>query len=167
MGGRWYSKTLAHMARRLGLPEPPRASPSGVLEARVRAIFKGDPAVVAREVWARLRTEYRLGKGRALVVLRSCREAAAKHNTAQRRMGWRLDARTPTRIRIAAIWKRHPEFTATQVKRSLRLKDGVPWVQKIMRECWRASAKHSPEQRRVGRRVSGIRRNPHRRADKL
>jgi DNA invertase Pin-like site-specific DNA recombinase len=165
MGGRWYSQTLAHMARRLGLPERPRAAPPGVLEARVRAIFKEDPAVVAREVWARLRTQYRVGKGRALDVLRSCREAAAKHTTAQRRMGWRFDVRTPTRIRIAAIWKRHPEFTATQVIRNLRLKDGVPWVQKIMRECWRASAKHSPEQRRAGRRSASARRSRHQGAD--
>jgi DNA invertase Pin-like site-specific DNA recombinase len=161
MGGRWYSQTLAHMARRLGLPERPRAAPPGVLEARVRAIFKEDPAVVAREVWARLRTQYRVGKGRALDVLRSCRVAAAKHNTAQRRMGWRFDVRTPTRIRVAAIWKRHPEFTATQVIRNLKLKDGVPWVQKIMRECWRASAKHSPEQRRAGRRSAIARRSRH------
>jgi DNA invertase Pin-like site-specific DNA recombinase len=167
MGGRWYSQTLAHMARRLGLHEGPRSAPSGVLEARVRAIFKEDPAVVAREVWARLRTEYRVSKGRALDALRSCREAAAKHSTAQRQMGWRFDARTPTRIRIATIWKRHPEFTATQVIRNLRLKECVPWVQKIMRECWRASAKHSPERRRAGRRGSRIKRSPHRGADKL
>jgi DNA invertase Pin-like site-specific DNA recombinase len=162
MGGRWYSQGVANMARRLGLPDRPRVAPRGELETRVRVIFKEDPAIVAREVLAKLRIEYRVGKNRALDALRSCREAAAKHSTAQRQMGWRLDVRTPTRIRIAAIWKRHPEFTATQVIRNLRLKECVPWVQKTMGECRRASGKHSPGQRRAGRRGSSTRRIPHR-----
>jgi hypothetical protein len=28
----------------------------------------------------------------------------------------------------------------------------VPWVQQVMRECWRASTRHSPKQWRIGRR---------------
>src|ERR1017187_5634009 len=53
-----------------------------------------------------------------------------------------------------ALWKKHPEFTAKQVIEKLGPKPfmTVKWVQQIMKECWRASARHSPKQWRKGRR---------------
>jgi hypothetical protein len=54
---------------------------------------------------------------------------------------WRLDRRTVARIRVSAIWKRHPEFSAKQVLANLGPKHSlsVRWVQQILTDCWQAS----------------------------
>jgi hypothetical protein len=59
-----------------------------------------------------------------------------------------------TRIRISEIWKRRPEFTGRQVIEKLGTEHRVrlPWVQKILSDCWKASARHNAEQQRIGRR---------------
>ena len=154
MGGRWSSINVANLACRLGLRDRPARVPREVLQARVPAIWKQHPEFTARQVMEELGPESPLRIGRAWVLLRNCREAAAKHSPAQRRTGWQLDRRTAARIRISAIWQRHPEFTAKQAIRNLGHKHSmrVPWVQKILRECWRTSVRHTAEQRRIGRR---------------
>jgi hypothetical protein len=80
--------------------------------------------------------------------------AAAKRSPAQRQIGWQLDRRTAARIKLSAIWKKHPEFTAKQVIE--KLGPGpfmtVKWVQQVMKECWRASKRLSPIGWRKGRR---------------
>jgi DNA invertase Pin-like site-specific DNA recombinase len=154
MGGRWTSATVATMARRLGLPYRPDRMPNNVLEARVRAIFKKQPDVTCQEVLARVSTDYPLGIQRAWLALRACRKAAAKRSPVHRHMAWQFDSRTTTRIRVAAIWKRHPELTGKQVIKILRAKNcpRLRWVQMILRKCWQAAGQHTSEQRRIGRR---------------
>jgi hypothetical protein len=68
-------------------------------------------------------------------------------------VGWYLDCLTAARIRVSAIWKRHPEFTASQVMKKLgpRYPVRLGWVSKIMKQCSRASASHSAQQWRTGR----------------
>jgi DNA invertase Pin-like site-specific DNA recombinase len=158
MGGRWSSTNVGLMASRLGLPLPPTPLPSAVLRLRVREIFKQHPEFTARQVIASLRPERPAGYMRVWKTLRKCRLAAARHSPAQRQIGWQLDGRTAARVRVSAIWKRHPEFTAKQVIKNLGRGHSlrVPWVQKILRECWRAGARHSPEQRRIGRRFYAV-----------
>jgi hypothetical protein len=153
MGGRWSSINVGLMASRLGLPFPPTPLPSAVLRLRVRKIFKQHPEFTARQVVSSLGLE-RPGYTRAWRTLRECRLACVRHSPTQRQIGWQLDGWTAARVRISAIWKRHPEFTARQIIENLGYEHSVrvPWVQKILRECWRASAKHSPERRRIGRR---------------
>jgi DNA invertase Pin-like site-specific DNA recombinase len=153
MGGHWYSGNVGSMASRLGLPLPPTPLPSAVLRARVRETWKKHPEFTARQVIESLGTELPAGSQRVWKLLRECRLAVAKRSPA--RMRWQLDRRTPARVRISSIWKRHPEFTAKQVMKNLGREHSVrvPWVQKILRECWRASAKHSPTQWRIGRRL--------------
>jgi DNA invertase Pin-like site-specific DNA recombinase len=160
MGGRWSSVNVGLMASRLGLPLPPIPLSSVVLRARVREIWKQRPEVTARQVIESLGTERPAGFQRVWKLLKECRLAAAKRSPAQKRMGWQLDRRTAARIRVSAIWKRHPEFTAKQVIKSLGPEHSVrvPWVQKILRECWRASARHSEKQWRTGRRFYWSRR---------
>jgi hypothetical protein len=146
------------MARRLGLPNRPRTMPQDVLEARVQALFNKQPAVTVKEVLASIRKDYCLGIYRAWAALRSCRETAARHSPAYKQMAWRFDGRTKTRIRVAAIWKRYPEITGKQVIKILGRKNapGVRWVQMILKECWRASGKHSAKQRLIGRRMYSV-----------
>ena len=156
MGGRWTSTNFGNMACRLGLRHRPFRLPREVLQARVRAIWKQHPDCTAKQVVANLRPEYPpLGTGLVWVLLRNCRRAAATHSPAQRQIGWQLDHRTPARISIGAMWQRHPEFTANRVIKNLGLEGSasVPWVQKILRDCWLAAARRSPAQRRKGRRV--------------
>jgi DNA invertase Pin-like site-specific DNA recombinase len=155
MGGRWSSMNVADIAVRLKLREKPiRVSPK-VLQERVEAIWKAHPDCTGQQVVEMLRPQHPMCIARAWAFLRNCREVAAQRSPAQRQMGWQLDRRTAARIRISTIWKRHPEFTAKQVIEKLGPKHSVrlPWVQKILRVCWQASARHSAEQRRIGRRI--------------
>jgi hypothetical protein len=154
-GGRWSSTIVGLMASRLGLPFPPSPLPLAVLRIRVREMFNKNPELTSRQLVSKsLGARGFTGYTRAWKVLRECRSAAAKHSQAQKRTAWQLDRRTVARIRISAIWKRHPEFTARQIIRQLGPEHAatVPWVQKILRECCRASVKCSPQRRLVGRR---------------
>ena len=158
MGGRWTKGTLGAYACRLGFPDRRDRTPLGVVQARVRALLKQRPDITVTQMIKSVRPEYPLGTVRASMLMRKCRRAAAGRNPTQKRTGWRIDHRTPARILISAMWKRHPEVTARQVIEQIRdeLRPrytlSKSWVQEILRDCWRVSAKHSPEQLRVGRR---------------
>jgi DNA invertase Pin-like site-specific DNA recombinase len=166
MGGRWAGHQLAKMALRLGLHHPPGHLRREMVQARVVALWEEHPEYTAKQVIASIGLEHPLGITRAWRLLRECRIAAAKRSSAQKQIGWYLDHRTAARIRINAIWQKHPEFTAKQVIE--KLESGpvmtVKWVQKIMKECWRASARHSPKQWRKGRRFHNSWRGRHREA---
>ena len=163
MGGRWDSNNMANMASRLGLRE--RATPVPLkFFARVRAVWKQHPDISANQLRRSL-PELALGETRAWKLLRECRLAATKHSSMYKRVGWQLDQRTAARIQVSGMWKRHPEFTGKRVLHKLRLSHYVslPWVQKVMRECWRASARHTAEQWRLGRRFY----SPHRDRERM
>jgi DNA invertase Pin-like site-specific DNA recombinase len=163
MGGRWSSINVADIAVRLKLREKPIRVSRVELQQRVNAIWKSRPDCTAREVIVMLRPKHSIGGLiRAEAYLRTCREAVARRSPAQRQMRWRLDRHSAARVRIHTIWKRHPEFTGKQVMSRLGRTHSVrlPWIQKVLRECWRASSSHSPEQRRAGRRSSNAGRAP-------
>ena len=154
MGSCWRSDNVRRMATRLGLYHPRVCVPTEVSRARVRAIWKQHPEFTAVEVMKRLGPENTLGRRRIYKLLSECWSARATRYPTYKQMGWRLDRHSVARVRISAVWRRHPEFTAKQVIRSLGHKHSlrVPWVQKILKECWRASAKRSPKQWQKGRR---------------
>jgi len=101
-----------------------------------------------------LRSEHPMGTSQAWKLLRECRRAAVRRSPTHTHVGWRLDPKTATRIRISEIWSRHREFTARQVIRRLGAEHSVTvqWVQKILRECSRAYTRRSPARRLIGRR---------------
>jgi len=152
MGGHWSSENIRIMAARLGLPAPPTFVKFPVLRVRVRAIWRKHPDFSAAQVIESMGPAHFVEEQRVWKILRECRELAAKNSLSQKRVGWQLDRKTAARIRISAIWKRYPEFTAKQVMAKLGHKHsvGVPWVQKILRECRRGSANYTLERRRVG-----------------
>jgi hypothetical protein len=84
---------------------------------------------------AKLVLEHPLGSTRACRLLRECHVAAAQRSSAQKQVGWYFDCRTTARIRISAIWKTHPEFTAQQVIETLGPGPfmTVKWVQQILK----------------------------------
>jgi DNA invertase Pin-like site-specific DNA recombinase len=155
MGGRWVGQQLLRMARRLGLNHPLGRLSREVARARVQAMYKEHPEFTVKQVKANLGLEHPLDYGRALGYLRECRMGAAKRNPTYKRMGWYVDRWIATRLRIAAIWKRHPEFTGREVLQKLQPEHTVrlPWVQRILRDCWLAGARHSRAQRLKGRRL--------------
>jgi len=154
MGGRWSSTTVRTNALRLGLRDRWAYVPTEVLQARVDAAFNQYPGWTTPQLVASLGLEYRVGIVRAMTVVRRARESVAKKNSTQRRLGWPVDRFTTTRIRVCEIWQRHPEWSAREVIE--RLKPDRPvrqqWVHKILADCFQASARLNPEQRRIGRR---------------
>jgi hypothetical protein len=154
-GGAWTGNQLQAMAIRLGIYHPLAFLPREVARARIRAVWEQHPEFSATQVAASARLEHPLGMCRTWKLLRECRVAAAKRSPVHNRVGWHLDKFTAARIRIGAIWKQHPEFTAKQIIAKLGPKYAVrlPWVQKVLKECWRASANPTPKYWRIGRRA--------------
>lgn len=154
-GGSWTGNQLQAMAIRLGIYHPLAFLKREEARARVRAVWKEHPGFSVRQVAASASLEHPLGITRTERLLREYRVAAASRDPVHKRVGWHLDKFTAARIRIGTIWKRHPEFTAKQVIRRLGPKYAVrlPWVQKVMKECWRASANPTPKYWRIGRRA--------------
>ena len=153
LGGRLRGHHLQRMAHRLGIDHPPGYLKDDIVRARVRAIWKECPDVTGEQVVANMGLEHPVGIRKAWSLLREYRGAAAKSSPEQKRTKWNIDRWTATRIRIGKLWKRHPEFTGKQVIEKLGLKRAVrlQWVQQVLHECWRTSAKFSPKQLRIGR----------------
>jgi hypothetical protein len=145
-GGSWSGGQVQAMAIRLGIYHPLSYLRGELARAKVRALWKQHPESTARQVAASLG----LGICRAEWLLRECRVAAARRNPVYRRIGWHLDRFTAARLRVAAIWRRHPELTAGQIRQRLKPRHTVrlEWVQQVLRECWRSHAKRLKAQRR-------------------
>ena len=156
MGGRWCGIGVRNMASRLGLPLPPPARVSHeVLRTSARAVLREHPDLTTDRLMAAVRNEHPIGTTRALEILRKFRRGVAGSGEIQKRFRWPLDRRIATRVRIAAIWKQHPAYTAQQVIKTLglvghSLKEA--WVQRILRRCWLVSERRSAKQLRIGRR---------------
>src|SRR5882762_798297 len=133
MGGVWRGHQLQRMALRLGMHHPLARLRPDVARAKVHAIWKKHPEYTAKQLIASMGLEHPLGITRAEALLRECRTDAAKRSPTQKQLGWYLDQWTAARIRVSAIWKQHPEFTAKQVIEKLGPKQSVrvPWVQQV------------------------------------
>ena len=139
MGRRWFGEQLRRMAVRIGLDHPPGTVRQEVVEARVQAIWKDHPEFTSKQVIAEAGLDHPLGGENACRCLKTLRKAAANRSSVYRRIGWCIDCRTPTRIRISKILKRHPKFTATQIIEELGpgpYRRPV-WVRQVMEECRR------------------------------
>jgi hypothetical protein len=96
-GGRWCSMNVCAMACRLGLRERPSRLAREVLQGRVRAVWKKHPDLTGSQLIRNLRSEHPMGTTQAWDLLTECRQAALKHSTAHKQVGWRLDPKTATR----------------------------------------------------------------------
>jgi hypothetical protein len=158
-GADWTRDSLAIMACRLGLRQRQSPVPLRVLQARVGEVLKHHPDITTKQLRQRLTAEYRLSPRRAGVLVRSYRQATAGRSRMQKLIGWPVDRHTAARLRIAAIWRRHPKFTARQVTKRVRDQLGpehtvaVEWVSSILKDCWRGCTKHSPKWQGCGRRL--------------
>ena len=119
---------------------------SDAARARIQALWKQHPELTGKQVIASLglADKHLLGVYRARQLLRECQLAAAKRSPLHQKAGWRLDSRTAARIRIGAICKRHPHYTAKQVLKALGPQHSVRarWVNQVMNECWQPLGRH-------------------------
>jgi DNA invertase Pin-like site-specific DNA recombinase len=154
LGGTWRGHHIQRMARRLGINHPLARVPVDLARARVRAHYKLHPGVTGEQLVAALGAERPLWDRRAYELLKECHRDAAKRSLVHQRVGWWLDHKTADRIRIGELWRRHPEFTGTQVIQMLKLGPDVSlkWVQRIMNDCWKAYTKAKGKRRVAGRR---------------
>jgi len=148
MGGRWCDTSLKRMAGRLGLTLPPSKVPSDMARALVQAMWKQHPECTVKQVQATLERDHNCIVGRCLIqrLLSEFRLTAARRSAVYRVAGWWLNYRTIDRIRIAAICKQHPEYSAKRVLKVLRptYPMKVKWVNQIMNEYRQAQAKGTP-----------------------
>jgi hypothetical protein len=137
------------MAERLGIKHPRGQIRHERMLTRVSAILREHPEFIAKQVIANVGLEHPLGVEKAWRLLRACRMSAAKRSSMHRKIGWRIDSRTPTRIRISRIWKRNPDLTAKQIIEKLGLAPftNIRWIQQVMQECRRGR----PFRRRIDR----------------
>jgi len=153
LGGTWRGHHIQRMARRLGIDHPFAYLSGKSARDRVRALWDLHPNLTAPAVIASMGTPQPLSLKRAYALLHDCRRDAAGHSRVHSKVGWSLDHRTATRIRIGELWKRQPDLTGMEVIQKLKLGPEAPlkWVQRIMNECWQAHAKPNSAQRRKGR----------------
>ena len=150
MGKHWRGHALQRMARRLGINHPLGYLKDDEVRARVQAIWQQQPDCTVPQVIARMNAPHPLGITRAGIHLKAVRMAAAKRSADQRRVGWRVDRWTPTRIRIGAILKRYPNSTGKQVLEKLRTESPVrmKWLWRVMSEYRRATGRTSSRKQR-------------------
>jgi hypothetical protein len=144
-GGRWAGGQLQRMAIRLEIYHSIAHLSDEVARAKVRALWKQHPRLSGRRMAATLGRDLPLGVNRIFKLLRECRLGVAKRSPLHKKVGWDIDHLTAAPVRVGAIWRRHPEFTANEVLKKLGPKHPVRshWVAQVLRECWLASVRRS------------------------
>jgi DNA invertase Pin-like site-specific DNA recombinase len=158
-GQSWSASQLMRMARRLGLDHPPGRLSRARARTRVNELWQQHPDFTAQQIVDNLGLEHPLGITRAWKYLRECRLAAARRKAAYRQIGWNVDKWTDARIRTWEIWKQHPKFTSDQVCEGLGLKPSLRqlrWIERILADCRRGSARRGPKRAWVGRRFHRV-----------
>jgi len=158
-GRRWGANTVGNMCCRLGLPYRRGNTPPKILKAHVFAVLRRQPDLTVPQMEERLGPNYPVSDYRLYALMTSYRRAAFGRNPMQRQLRWPIDLRTAARVRIAEIWKQHPEYTTRQVTMRVRLELRPvghtleqTWVRVILRECRRGSLCY-PRKRRSNRQV--------------
>ena len=112
---------------------------------KIYAMWKRRPEIVGREIKANWGTAHPISLERTRALLKECRMAAGVKSPMHRRVGWFLDCRTATRIKIGRILNRHPRYIGRRVLEKLG-PTGHPvrlvWVLQVMRECRLGAPKH-------------------------
>jgi len=164
-GRRWDSHQLMQMARRLGLDHPRGHLLRAEAQALVQTLWKRYPHYTVPQLIAAAGSQHPLGVTRTEKLVRACRAAAAQRSPIHRQVGWPLDRCTLARIRIAAVCKQHPHWTARQVIHTLGAQRSltVPWVQIILRECERACGRRGAQWQRTLSATAFAHRTPKRR----
>jgi DNA invertase Pin-like site-specific DNA recombinase len=135
-GGKWSSKQVSHMAKRLRFDHPKRFLDDDVARKIVAEALAKSPLVTVDQLLKSLNLRYRLGHKRATRLVSENRTYVAKNSFVYKRIGWPVDHWTECRIRIAQILRRSPTLFAWQVTERLgpEFKGRLDWVRKTMRD---------------------------------
>jgi DNA invertase Pin-like site-specific DNA recombinase len=140
--GRWTGSALGRAARRLGLNPTPGQFSQAAVRAKVREVWTANPDITGRELMTHWPLPHPIGFKNCYRFLTECRLAAARQSPLHRKIGWRVDERTVTRIQIARIVNKYPALTASEVLE--RLGPGryrsPKWVGYVIDECRSRSA---------------------------
>ena len=157
-GGLWTDTTVKVMARRLKLELKPWILSEKQLTREVRTILRQHPHWTAGQVTTSL-SATPVARNRVLATALRIREGIAGRTPLYRRMRWPNDRWMVARLRIYAIWRRHPEFGGQRVLEVLgpQINLRLEWVRKILRDCFKRQKGRTSEERRLGRRIYGSR----------
>jgi hypothetical protein len=157
-GHKWSGSQIYNVARRLGLDPPPARIPPKLSPILIEELWDKNPGIAGPEILKALGPKQPLGLDRAMKLVTRLRRSEARRSALHRKMCWHIDRRTHLRIRIGAVWEKHPNWTARQVMTALKPDPllSTHWIRRILRECrW-----GYPEERNMPRRT-GMRPRPH------
>jgi DNA invertase Pin-like site-specific DNA recombinase len=156
-GRHWSGGQLVRYARRLGLSPVPGTVPQEIVKAWVIQTLNDKPDITAAELRTWPGLDHPIGVQNSFRILKACRIAETNRRSACKNIGWRIDCRTTTRLRISELLKRRPNMTTTQVIVTLGpgLYRKFQWVQQVMQECYQGYPFH----RLQGQRFSSFNRS--------
>jgi DNA invertase Pin-like site-specific DNA recombinase len=156
-GKGWAGGQLVRYANRLGFHPPPGTVPQDKVKEWVRKTLEENPYITAYDLRNLPGLVHPIGVENSFRLLKACRMAEINRNRACKKIGWRIDCRTTTRIRISQLLKRRPGLTARQV--ILALGPGLyrkqRWIEQVMQECKQGYPFH----RLQGQRFSSFKRS--------
>jgi DNA invertase Pin-like site-specific DNA recombinase len=156
-GRRWAGGQLLRYAHRLGLSPPPGTVPQETVKAWVMKTLKENPDITAVELrkWPGL--DHPIGVMKSFRMLKTCRILETNRHASCKNIGWRIDCRTTTRVRISELLKRRPSMTTKHLMAALGpgLYRKLKWVEQIMQECRQGHPFH----RLQGQRFSSFKRS--------
>ncbi len=135
-GGRWSSKQVANMTRRLQIHHPKHLLADDAARKLVTAALRKTPTATFDELQKSLKLPYLLGRKRITRFRIEFHADSVKTNYMYKRIGWPVDHWIDSRLRIAKILRRSPKLYAWQVAEQLgpEFKMRVDWVRKTMRD---------------------------------
>ena len=156
-GKSWAGGQLVRYANRLGIYPPPGIVPQDKVKEWVRQTLKENPDITAHELRNSPGLDHPIGISNSFSQLKACRVAETERNRACKKIGWKIDCRTTTRIRISELLKRRSKLTTKQVISALGpgIYRKYRWVEQVMQECKQGHPFH----RFQGKRFSSFKRS--------
>jgi DNA invertase Pin-like site-specific DNA recombinase len=156
-GRSWAGGQLIRYARRLGFSPPPGTVPHDQVEAWVRKTLAENPDITAYDLRNTPGLDHPIGIEKSFRLLKFCRMAETNRNRTSKKIAWRIDCRTTTRIRIGQLLERRPRLTSKQVICALGpgLYRKRQWIEQVMQECKQGYPFH----RLQGKRFSSFKRS--------
>ena len=171
-GKRWSGGQLLRYARRLGLSPPPGTVPRDTVKAWVSKTLKENPDIRAVELRKYPGLDHPIGIENSYRLMKACRIAETNRHALCKKIGWKIDCRTTTRIKISELLKRRPRLTSRHVIAALGpgLYRKLKWVEQVMQECRQGYPFHRQEGQRFfsfKQSNTDIKRNKTRRHDRV
>jgi DNA invertase Pin-like site-specific DNA recombinase len=156
-GRSWAGGQLVRYANRLGFHPPPGTVPRDKVKAWVRKMIGENPDITAYDLRHAPGLDHPIGVENSFKLLKACRIAEINRNRTCKKIGWKIDCRTTTRIRISQLLERRPRLSARQVISALGpgLYRKQKWIEQIMQECKQGYPFH----RLQGQRFSSFKRS--------